>query len=92
MVTMLPESCDPGYGLLGIALGAPILSKQAELFGYNSRPPLDLPENWVATPTFPSVTSVSPPNQAFLAYSAIGQYNVKATALSNVARGCRHRK
>src|ERR1700722_19500859 len=83
MVTMLPESCDPGYGLLGIALGAPILSKQAQLFGYNSRPPLDLPDNWVATPTFPSVTSVSPPNQAFLAYSAIGQYNVKATALSN---------
>ena len=54
MVTMLPESCDPGYGLLGIALGAPILSKQAELFGYNSRPPVDLPEDWVATPTFPA--------------------------------------
>jgi penicillin-binding protein A len=83
MVTMLPESCDPGYGLLGIALGAPILSKQAELFGYNSRPPVDLPNDWVATPTFPSVLSVSPPNQAYLAYSAIGQYNVKATALSN---------
>ena len=84
MVTMLPESCDPGYGLLGIALGAPILSKQAELFGYNSRPPVDLPENWVATPAFPAVTAVSPPNQAYLAYSAIGQFNVKASALSNV--------
>ena len=83
MVTMFPESCDPGYGLLGIALGAPTLSKQAELFGYNSRPPIDLPDNWVATPTFPSVPSVSPPNQAYLAYSAIGQYNAKATALSN---------
>ena len=84
MVTMLPESCDPGYGLLGIALGAPILSKQAELFGYNSRPPVDLPEDWVATPTFPAVSAVSPPNQAYLAYSAIGQFNVKASALSNV--------
>ena len=60
-----------------------LLSKQAELFGYNSRPPIDLPDNWVATPTFPSVPSVSPPNQAYLAYSAIGQYNAKATALSN---------
>ena len=60
MVTMLPESCDPGYGLLGIALGAPILSKQAELFGYNSRPPIDLPDNWVATPTFPSVARFLP--------------------------------
>lgn len=83
MVQMLPQSCDPGYGLLGIALGAPILSKQAELFGYNSRPPVDLPSNWVATPSFPSIPSVAPPNQAFLAYSAIGQFNVKATALSN---------
>jgi penicillin-binding protein A len=84
MVTMLPESCDPGYGLLGIALGAPILSKQAALFGYNSRPPIDLPEDWVATPAFPSASVLSPPNQAYLAYSAIGQFNVKASALSNV--------
>jgi penicillin-binding protein A len=80
---MLPQSCDPGYGLLGIALGAGVLSKQAELFGYNATPPIDLPKAWVATPNFPSVSSVSPPNQALLAYSAIGQYNVTATALSN---------
>ena len=62
-----------------------IPSKQAELFGYNSRPKVDLPEDWVATPTFPAVSAVSPPNQAYLAYSAIGQFpNVKASALSNV--------
>jgi peptidoglycan glycosyltransferase len=84
MVTMLPESCDPGYGLLGIALGAPILSKQAELFGYNSTPPIDLPKDWVARPAFPALSAISPPNQAFLAYSAIGQFNVKTSALSNV--------
>lgn len=81
---MLPQSCDPGYGLLGIALGASTLSKQAELFGYNATPPIDLPKSWVATPNFPPVDAVSPPNQAFLAYSAIGQYNVTASALSNV--------
>jgi peptidoglycan glycosyltransferase len=80
---MLPESCDPGYGLLGIALGAPTLSKQAELYGYNSTPPIDLPKNWVATPFFPDPSSISPPNQALLAYSAIGQENVTASALSN---------
>jgi peptidoglycan glycosyltransferase len=80
---MLPQSCDPGYGLLGIALGAPTLAKQAGLFGYNSTPPIDLPKEWVATPFFPSASSISPPNQAFLAYSAIGQYNVEASALSN---------
>jgi penicillin-binding protein A len=80
---MLPQSCDPGYGLLGIALGADTLSKQAQLFGYDATPPVDLPMSWVATPNFPSPASISPPNQAFLAYSAIGQYNVTATALSN---------
>ena len=81
---MLPQSCDPGYGLLGIALGAPTLAKQAQLFGYNSTPPVDLPKAWVARPFFPSASSISPPNQAFLAYSAIGQFNVSASALSNV--------
>ena len=78
-----PQSCDPGYGLLGIALGAPTLSKQADLFGYNSTPPIDLPKAWVATPFFPPASSISPPNQAYLAYSAIGQFNVTASALSN---------
>ncbi len=81
--SMLSESCDPGYGLLGIALGAPTLAKQAALFGYNSTPPIDLPADWVATPFFPSASSISPPNQALLAYSAIGQENVTASALSN---------
>jgi len=80
---MLPQSCDPGYGLLGIALGGPTLAKQAQLFGYNSKPPIDLPNDWVATPFFPSVPSISPPNQAYAAYSAIGQFNVTASALSN---------
>jgi len=80
---MLPQSCDPGYGLLGIALGADVLSKQAQLFGYNSTPPIDLPKAWVATPAFPAPSSISPPNQAILAYSAIGQENVRASALSN---------
>ena len=81
--SMLPESCDPGYGLLGIALGAPTLARQAELFGYNSTPPIDLPQAWVATPFFPSASSLTPPNQALLAYSAIGQLNDKTSALSN---------
>jgi peptidoglycan glycosyltransferase len=80
---MLPQSCDPGYGLLGIALGAPTLFKQAELFGFNSLPPIDLPRSWVATPTFPAAATLTPPNQSLLAYSAIGQYNDSASALSD---------
>jgi peptidoglycan glycosyltransferase len=81
--SMLPASCDPGYGLLGIALGAPTLAKQAALFGYSSTPPIDLPQAWVAAPYFPPASSLTPPNQALLAYSAIGQLNDKASALSN---------
>ncbi len=81
MVQMLPSSCDPGYGALGIELGGNLLSQQADLFGYNTVPPIDLPS--VAKSTFPSATALSGANQAFVAYSAIGQYDVQATALQN---------
>jgi penicillin-binding protein A len=78
MTIMLPASCDPGYGELGVQLGVPILQAQAELFGYNSTPGIDLPG--VVPSVFPTLPSGS---QALLAYSAIGQYNVAATALQN---------
>jgi penicillin-binding protein A len=78
MITMLPASCDPGYGDLGVQLGVPIVQEQAELFGYNSVPGIDLPG------VVPSVFPTLPPgSQALLADSAIGQYNVAATALQN---------
>jgi peptidoglycan glycosyltransferase len=83
LAQMLPESCDPGYGQLGVDLTAPVLAQQAALLGYNSRPPIDLPDAWVATPHFPPAANLTPPNQAFLAYSAIGQYEDQASALSN---------
>lgn len=81
MVEMLPSSCDPGYGALGIALGGDLLSQQANLFGYNSVPPIDLP--FVVKSTFPAAAKLTGPNQAFAAYSAIGQYEVQASALQN---------
>jgi len=77
---MLPFSCDPGYGWLGIQLGAQDLTDQANQFGYNTVPPLDLPG---------VVKSYFPPRSFFykndpgLAYSAIGQQDVRATALQN---------
>jgi penicillin-binding protein A len=81
---MFAQSCDPGYAQLGVELGASTLAQQADLFGYNSRPPIDLPNSWVATPSFPPASKLTPPNQALLGYSAIGQYNDEASALSNV--------
>src|SRR6202034_1418584 len=50
MAVMLPASCDPGYGELGIKLGVPDLTKEAQLFGFSlfgakspTVPNLDLP-------------------------------------------------
>ncbi len=80
VVAMLPASCDPGYALLGLDVGADGMSNTATAFGYNQRPPLDLPS---VTPAY------FPPSSAFhydlpgLAYSSIGQQNVRATALQN---------
>jgi peptidoglycan glycosyltransferase len=83
MVLMLPQSCDPGYGALGVQLGVPTLTKQAEDFGYAldgskspSVPGIDLPD------VVPSVFSALQPDaQAYLADSAIGQYNDRSTPL-----------
>jgi peptidoglycan glycosyltransferase len=80
---MFATSCDPGYGQLGVAIGAPTLVKQAELFGYDARPPIDLPDSWVATPKMAPVADLASPNQGFLADSAIGQYDDQASALSD---------
>jgi peptidoglycan glycosyltransferase len=86
MVTMLPASCDPGYGELGIQEGVATLRQQAELFGINSVPGIDLPTN-AQQPVGGVVTStiktLSDNAQAFQAYTAIGQYGVEETALQN---------
>jgi penicillin-binding protein A len=78
MTQMLPFSCDPGYAELGVQLGVPIMRQQSELFGYNSVPGIDLPN--VTKSVFPDLPDNS---QSHLGQSAIGQYNVSATALQN---------
>ncbi|HUC05336.1 MAG TPA: penicillin-binding transpeptidase domain-containing protein [Acidimicrobiales bacterium] len=93
METMLPQSCDPGYGELGIKLGVPTLTKQAELFGlsiyqgsYTYTPKIDLPSctSGVSICIAPSdFCNLAPNSQAFLAYCAIGQENDAETALQN---------
>lgn len=80
--TMLPESCDPGYAYLGIELGPQKLFEEANEFGYDAVPPLDLPQGEVTRGYFPPVAQF---NDALpqLGYSAIGQENVRATALQD---------
>jgi peptidoglycan glycosyltransferase len=77
---MLPASCDPGYALLGLDLGAQDLTAEANAFGYNQIPPIDLPG---AVASFFPAESTLAANPPFLAYSAIGQEDVSATALQN---------
>jgi penicillin-binding protein A len=76
---MLPASCDPGYGQLGIDLGGQFLYNQATQYGYDQTPPIDLP---LVNPSyFPSVSYLNRNGPPSLAYSAIGQQQVRATAL-----------
>ena len=76
--TILTRSCDTSYALIGLALGAPTLVNEAQAFGFNSVPPIDLPAD-VAAASIPQALQITDEN--FLAYSAIGQYNDAASAL-----------
>ncbi len=80
VAVMLPESCDPGYALLGLDIGANLMSATANSFGYNLVPPLDL--GGVVASYFPAASSFQY-NLPGLAYSSIGQENVRASALQN---------
>ena len=78
MTQMLPFSCDPGYGELGVQEGVSTLRQQAELFGFNSVPGIDLP-GVISSPLRPLAANA----QALQAYTAIGQDTVQETALQN---------
>jgi peptidoglycan glycosyltransferase len=78
IAVMLPASCDPGFALVGLDVGAKLMTSTANSFGYNEVPPLDFPN--IVPSYFPSAASFTT-NLAGLAYSAIGQENVRATAL-----------
>jgi peptidoglycan glycosyltransferase len=74
----LPQSCDTAFAQLGMSLGAESLNSEAQAFGFNQVPPLDLPG--VVKSNFPSVADLTN-NAPSQAYSAFGQQNVTASAL-----------
>lgn len=78
---MLPESCDTGYAQVGLDLGAPFLVEEADAFGFGAEPPIDLPTSTYAESTLGESAIELEENQPYLAYSAIGQLNVRATPL-----------
>jgi peptidoglycan glycosyltransferase len=69
----LEMSCNTAFGSLGMALGEQAMQSQAQGFGFGKT--LAIPLR-VTPSTFPAGMS-----QALLAYSSIGQYEVKVTPL-----------
>jgi len=80
LAAILLQSCDTAFALVGQQLGAEKLYLEAAAFGFDSVPPIDLPQGEASASNFP-------PPQDFvgdtpgLMKSAIGQENVTATAL-----------
>ena len=79
IIEMLPPSCDTGFAMVGGDLGGPNLSNQANRFGFNQVIPIDL---YNLPSYFPSPAQLAN-DIPQLEYSAIGQQNVRATALQN---------
>jgi peptidoglycan glycosyltransferase len=75
---LLRVSCNTGFGQMGLDLGAQTLFEEATDFGFNERPPVDLPAP--AASRFPEPKAFER-NEGALAKSAIGQENVRATPL-----------
>ena len=75
---LLRVSCNTGFGQMGLELGAQALNGEADDFGFNRAPPLDLPAT--ASSQFPAVVDFDR-NLPALAQSAIGQRDVAATPL-----------
>lgn len=75
---LMRVSCNTGFAQMGIDLGGENLAAEANAFGYNKQPPLDLPS--AAKSRFPSADQLRR-NAPSRAYSSIGQENVSATPL-----------
>jgi penicillin-binding protein A len=72
---ILARSCNTSFAQMGLDLGPDTMVRRSEAFGFNGRPPLDLP---TATSRFPTDFTQDQPK---LAQSSIGQNDVAATPL-----------
>ncbi len=78
MADLLRVSCNTGFAQVGLDLGGEALSAEASAFGFDEKPPFDLPA--AAASHFPPASEFNR-NEPGLAFSAIGQQNVSATPL-----------
>ncbi len=77
---MLPPSCDTGFALLGTKVGAFPMVAEANSFGFNQQPPIDLPHTPYEVSDFLQ-PSCYENTQVYLAFSSIGQFCTKASPL-----------
>jgi len=77
---MLPPSCDPGFALLGTKVGPVSMQAEAQSFGFNQQPPIDLPHSPFEVSEFLHANCWFGA-QIYLAYSSIGQDCTIATPL-----------
>ena len=75
---ILRVSCNTAFARMALDIGAVEMNRVAESFGFNERPPLDLPA--VARSAFPEAGDFDQ-NLPVLAQSGIGQNSVQATPL-----------
>jgi peptidoglycan glycosyltransferase len=84
LIHILTVSCDTAYALIGVSLGPKNLAEEANAFGYNKVPPIDLWNVYGApdavAPSFPPPADIP---GSLAAYSAIGQYGNQESALGN---------
>ncbi len=78
LFNILRVSCNSAYAQMGVDLGADVMVGEAQAFGFNSKPPIDLPAP--AASFFPP-TSFFTLNTPALAQSAIGQNDVQGVPL-----------
>jgi penicillin-binding protein A len=78
LLNLFRVSCNTGFAQIGLDLGGANLAGEANAFGFNQVPPLDLPA--VAKAFFPDAASFNQ-DKPGLAKSAIGQQSVQSTPL-----------
>jgi peptidoglycan glycosyltransferase len=77
LAEILARSCDTAYAEIGVELGWPALAEEADSFGFNATPPLDIDD--VNASSVPAADALSYPGD--VAISAVGQLNDQASAL-----------
>jgi peptidoglycan glycosyltransferase len=77
---MLPPSCDTGYAVLGTRVGATSMIEEADSFGFNQQPPIDLPHSYFEVSQFLQPQCYQNA-EVYLAFSSIGQKCTVASPL-----------